>query len=97
MREDGIRRERYWRERTPGRNGTDDQFPDSKLARAGDLSPKLIADVIALFSLERYLFPPETFCPLRYQDWQRLIEPNLDSAAYRDLLWYSPLERDMAA
>jgi hypothetical protein len=26
--------------------------------------PKLIADVIALFSLERYLFPPEAFCPL---------------------------------
>jgi hypothetical protein len=55
-----------------------------KLLRWGETGPKLIAEVIALFSLERYLFPPEAFCPIGYQDWHRLIEPNLDSAAYRD-------------
>jgi hypothetical protein len=46
----------------------------------GEIGPKLIADAVKRFSLERYVKPADVFCPLGYGDWEKVLDPDLTPA-----------------
>jgi hypothetical protein len=41
----------------------------------GETGPRLVAEFVARFGLERYLQPASTFCPVSYEDWKLFTEP----------------------
>ena len=45
------------------------------LLKWGETGPKLVAEVIARFSLEAFLHPPAVFCPVSCHDWETLLAP----------------------
>jgi hypothetical protein len=47
-----------------------------RLLKWGETGPKLVAEIIALFSLDRFLLPPTAFCPVSCHDWHRLFRPD---------------------
>lgn len=47
---------------------------DPKLLKWGETGPKLVADVVSAFSLERFLLPPLAFCPVDARDWRRVLD-----------------------
>ena len=57
----------------------------------GETGPKLMAEVVQRFSLERYTQPYDVFCPLGFFDWRRLVEPEpdglLNSGSHAIHLW----------
>jgi hypothetical protein len=56
----------------------------------GETGPKLIAEAVAKFSLERYQQPHHVFCPLGFFEWQKVFEPGphmVTSGAYAIHLW----------
>jgi mannosyltransferase OCH1-like enzyme len=64
---------------------------DPALLKWGETGPKLVAEVIARFSLETFLHPPEVFCPVSCHDWETLLAPETASrpseASYSIHLW----------
>ena len=44
----------------------------------GETGPRLMAEAVREFSLERYRKGPEVFCPLGYADWHKVLEPDAD-------------------
>ncbi|HKP02664.1 MAG TPA: glycosyltransferase [Chthoniobacterales bacterium] len=40
----------------------------------GETGPRLVAELISSFSLQKYLYPPEVFCPLSYCDWEQVLQ-----------------------
>lgn len=57
----------------------------------GEIGPKLIAEAIKTFSLERYVKRYYVFCPIGYSDWDKILDPNMsweiDEATYAIHLW----------
>jgi hypothetical protein len=57
----------------------------------GETGPKLMAQAVARFSLQKYETPHYVFCPLAFQDWHRVLEPegqiSLDNDSYAIHLW----------
>lgn len=57
----------------------------------GETGPKLMAEAVNKFALEKYLVPHGVFCPLGYQDWHGVLEPEtavaLDASCYAIHLW----------
>jgi mannosyltransferase OCH1-like enzyme len=57
----------------------------------GETGPRLVAELISRFSLQKYLYPPEVFCPLSYSDWEKVLEAgrhlNLDERSASVHLW----------
>jgi hypothetical protein len=57
----------------------------------GEVGPRLMADGVKKFSLERYVRRPEAFCPIGYGDWQKILEPGVSwemgAATYAIHLW----------
>jgi hypothetical protein len=51
---------------------------DSRTLKWGDTGPKLIARAIDNFSLARYVQPPAVFCPIPFDQWNRLLTPGLE-------------------
>jgi len=45
----------------------------------GETGPKLVAEVVRKFSLERYAKPHQVFCPLSYLDWHNVLETPAES------------------
>lgn len=41
----------------------------------GETGPRLMAEAVKKFSLEKYQQPAEVFCPIGYADWRQVIEP----------------------
>jgi hypothetical protein len=41
----------------------------------GEVGPRLLRELVAVFSLERWLEPAATFCPYSWQDWPRALAP----------------------
>lgn len=44
----------------------------------GETGPRLMAKVVKKFRLERYKTTYLTFCPVDYEEWQKLLQPGLD-------------------
>ncbi|HEU5240270.1 MAG TPA: glycosyltransferase [Pyrinomonadaceae bacterium] len=57
----------------------------------GETGPKLLAEVAGQFSLHSYVKSHETFCPLGYDQWREILEPDTDEslfeASYSVHLW----------
>ena len=51
------------------------QAKDTASLRWGETGPGLMAEAVREFSLQRYLRPAYIFCPVRYQDWNTVLEP----------------------
>jgi hypothetical protein len=45
------------------------------LLKWGETGPKLVADMIARFSLDAFVQPTATFCPVECQEWNTLLTP----------------------
>jgi Mannosyltransferase OCH1 and related enzymes len=67
------------------------QMKDPQKLMWGETGPRLMADAVGKFSLERFVRPPQTFCPIDHADWQKVIEPDatwkLDESMYAIHLW----------
>ena len=50
-----------------------------------------VSEAVRKFSLEKYIQPHHTFCPLGYWEWQRVLEPDadlrFDESTYAIHLW----------
>lgn len=57
----------------------------------GETGPRLMAKAVKKFSLERYRKTHQTFCPVDYEEWRRLLRPGvdllLDERTYAIHLW----------
>jgi hypothetical protein len=56
----------------------------------GEIGPRLVTQVVEACGLQRFVQPPEAFCPVPYKDWQRLIDPNppaIPQEAYTVHFW----------
>jgi len=57
----------------------------------GEIGPKLVAELITKFSLEKYVKRHHVFCPIGYSDWQKILDPNvtweIDKGTYAIHLW----------
>ncbi len=42
----------------------------------GETGPRLVAEAVKKFSLEKYQQPHQVFCPIGYADWRKVIEPD---------------------
>jgi mannosyltransferase OCH1-like enzyme len=42
----------------------------------GETGPRLIADAVGRFNLERFAKPANMFCPVSYRDWRSFITPD---------------------
>ena len=62
------------------------------LLRWGETGPRLVAEMIARFSLESFLHPPAMFCPLSCHDWEALLQPDAPTPPLDSVLLHPPLE-----
>jgi mannosyltransferase OCH1-like enzyme len=46
----------------------------------GETGPKLTAEIVKKYSLEKYLKSYNFFCPLGYQEWQKLLAPQTEES-----------------
>lgn len=57
----------------------------------GETGPKLLAEAVGKFSLERYAKPYRVFCPLTLFDWEKVLERDaaltFDESTYAVHLW----------
>jgi mannosyltransferase OCH1-like enzyme len=57
----------------------------------GEIGPKLIAEAIRKFSLEKFVQRYYVFCPIGYSDWSRILDGNVtwefDETTYAIHLW----------
>src|SRR6266436_5173524 len=44
----------------------------------GETGPRLMGEAVKRFSLEQYKMPHYVFCPLPWNQWQKVLEPELD-------------------
>ena len=44
----------------------------------GETGPRLMSAAVKMFGLEKYKQPPDTFCPIGYADWERVLQPGAD-------------------
>lgn len=57
----------------------------------GEVGPRLMAEAIKTFSLERYVKPYQVFCPIGYSEWRKILDPKatweIDEGTYAIHLW----------
>lgn len=57
----------------------------------GEVGPRLMAEAVRRFSLERYAKPYQVFCPVGYRDWHQVLDPDIvwqfDEAIHAIHLW----------
>jgi len=57
----------------------------------GEVGPRLMAEAINKFSLERYVKRYDVFCPIGYAEWTKILDPNVtwkfEEATYAVHLW----------
>ena len=46
----------------------------------GETGPRLIAEIVDKYSLQPCVKPYQVFCPLGYQEWRKMLEPNKDDS-----------------
>lgn len=65
----------------------------------GEIGPRLVAEGVERFALAAHVEPPETFCPLPYDAWRRVLDPRppaLPAAARALHLWNEMWRREGA-
>lgn len=50
---------------------------DTSTLKWGDTGPKLIARALEMYSLGHFVQPPHVFCPIPFQEWDRVLAPGL--------------------
>ena len=67
------------------------QTKDPVALRWGEVGPRLMAEAVRRFELENAVLPYPTFCPLSFDTWQWVLDPNwnweLPSTTYAINLW----------
>ena len=66
------------------------QGKDPQKLAWGETGPRLVAEVVEAFGLERFKKAHHVFCPLGYSEWRKVLEPNaplLDDGSYAIHLW----------
>lgn len=57
----------------------------------GETGPRLMAEAVSRYALEKYKKPYHVFCPLGYAEWHKVLEPDaaaiLTKSAYAIHLW----------
>jgi len=57
----------------------------------GETGPRLMAKAVKRFALEKYKATHQTFCPIDYQEWQKVLQPgfdvSFDEGTYAIHLW----------
>lgn len=56
----------------------------------GETGPKLMAKAVKKFGLERYKRTHQTFCPIDYEEWRKVLQPGFelfDKRTYAIHLW----------
>ncbi|HKD80558.1 MAG TPA: glycosyltransferase [Candidatus Angelobacter sp.] len=51
---------------------------DSSSLKWGDTGPKLMARAIDQYSLGQYVQPPYVFCPIPFNEWNRVLVPGIE-------------------
>ena len=51
----------------------------------GETGPRLMGEAVRKFSLEQYQKPHNFFCPLGYQEWQKILDPEATIAEDKDV------------
>jgi hypothetical protein len=51
------------------------QAKDPATMRFGEMGPRLVSALVAKHDLGAFVQPPEVFCPLGYEEWERLLDP----------------------
>ena len=46
----------------------------------GEIGPRLVASAVRKFSLSRYKRDSRVFCPIAYEEWQTVLQPDLGSS-----------------
>jgi Glycosyltransferase sugar-binding region containing DXD motif/Alpha 1,4-glycosyltransferase conserved region len=63
---------------------------DRATLRWGEIGPRLVAQVVEMQGLERFVQPPTAFCPIPYRHWRQLIDPQppaLPAGCYAIHFW----------
>jgi len=64
---------------------------DSSRLEWGEIGPRLMARAVRKFSLERYKKDSRVFCPVDYEEWQTVLQPDfgwsLDDRTFAIHLW----------
>jgi len=59
--------------------------------RWGETGPRLMAEAVKKYSLEKYKKPHQVFCPLGFWEWNKVLEPKVgalfDESSYAIHLW----------
>src|SRR5262245_45653005 len=66
------------------------QTKNPEFLKWGETGSKLLSDAVRRFSLEAYVLDHDVFCPLGYQDWHRVLEPEVkvqDTYSHAIHLW----------
>jgi len=48
---------------------------DPATMRFGEMGPRLVSELVAKHDLAAFVQPPEVFCPLGYEEWERVLDP----------------------
>jgi len=46
----------------------------------GETGPRLMATAVKTFALERYKRTYQTFCPVDYEEWHKVLEPGFETS-----------------
>lgn len=49
---------------------------DPTTLKWGETGPKLLTQLVTDFALDRYIQPPEVFCPIPWSDWRKFVDPD---------------------
>jgi mannosyltransferase OCH1-like enzyme len=67
------------------------QTKDPELLVWGETGPRLMAEAVEKYSLEKYKKPHHVFCPLGFWEWKRVLEPEVEpvfnESSYAIHLW----------
>jgi len=44
----------------------------------GEVGPRLVSEIVEKHSLQEYVKPYETFCPLGFESWAQILNPNVE-------------------
>jgi mannosyltransferase OCH1-like enzyme len=71
---------------------------DPKQLKWGQVGPRLAAEIVEVFSLHRFVRPPNVFCPLHFTDRTRILDPsikwNFGDETYAIHMWNELWRRD---
>ena len=71
---------------------------DKNLLQCGEVGPRLVAETVQVHKLENYVQDSEVFCPINFENWLQILNPNVDmkfsSNVYAIHLWNEIFRRN---